>query len=389
MTRIAATWLADPALRAVTGMLTGAGHRALLVGGCVRNALLDQPISDIDIATDALPDRVGELAARAGLKPVPTGIDHGTVTVISGGRPFEVTTFRRDVETDGRRAVVAFTDRLQDDAERRDFTMNALYAQPDGTVLDPVDGLPDLVARRLRFVGRPEDRIREDYLRILRFFRFHAWYGAPGAADRDGLRACARLAGGLVQISKERIGAEMKKLLAAPDPAEAVALMRDADVLARVLPGTSGDLGDLLTVEAEQGVSPAWPRRLAFLRADDPADALRLSRAEAKTQAALREALNAEWSLAEAGYRLPDLAEDYALIRAARGQALPTDWRAQLRHAAGAALPVSAADLAPGLQGSGLGRGLKAAEAAWIASRFAAGKDKLIALARAAGAGQG
>ena len=172
--RVAGEWIENTATQAVCAALTSAGWQALFVGGCVRNAALGLAVNDIDIATDAVPETVTILAENAGFKVVPTGIDHGTVTVIAGGMPHEVTTFRRDIETDGRRAVVAFTAALHDDAARRDFTMNALYARPDGTVVDPLGGLDDLLRRRLRFVGHPEDRIREDYLRILRFFRFTA-----------------------------------------------------------------------------------------------------------------------------------------------------------------------------------------------------------------------
>ena len=168
---------AHPPLRRVLAALAPA--RALIVGGAVRNGLLGEAVEDIDIATDALPERVIALAGAAGLRTVPTGIAHGTVTVIADGEGFEVTTFRRDVATDGRRAVVAFSDRIEDDAARRDFTMNALYADTEGRVIDPVGGLPDLAARRLRFVGDPDRRIAEDYLRILRFFRFHAHHGRP------------------------------------------------------------------------------------------------------------------------------------------------------------------------------------------------------------------
>ena len=233
-----APWLEDPVTRAVCRALTGPGHQALFVGGCVRNALLGRPVADIDIATDATPEEVTALAGAAGLHPVPTGIEHGTVTVVAEGRPFEVTTFRRDVETFGRRAVVAYTRDIAEDAARRDFTMNALYAGPDGTVVDPLGGLPDLLARRVRFVGDPAARIAEDYLRILRFFRIHAWYGDPASGlDADGLAACAAAQGGLARLSRERVGAETAKLLAAADPAPAVAAMAAAGILARVLPG--------------------------------------------------------------------------------------------------------------------------------------------------------
>lgn len=376
MTRLPAPLLHDPALIAVLDAVEAGGHRAWLVGGAVRNALLGQPVDDIDIATDAPPETVMAQAQAAGLKPVPTGIAHGTITVVSDGQGFEVTTFRRDVETDGRRAVVAFSDDMEQDAQRRDFTMNALYAARDGHVIDPVGGLPDLVARRLRFVGDPAARIREDYLRILRFFRFLAWYGRD--AQPDAVAACAALKQGLSQIAPERIGAEMRKLLAAPNPGPALLLMQETGVLAQVLPGAKASAVPAL-IAHEGDTPPAWRRRLAALRPDDPTAALRLSRDEARTQYQLQNALARDWWLAEAGYRLPPrLATDYALIRAAQGHDLPADWRDRLARAAGARLPITAADLAPHLSGPALGRGLKAAEALWIDSQFATPTPALI-----------
>ncbi|MGY9039283.1 MAG: CCA tRNA nucleotidyltransferase, partial [Rhodobacterales bacterium] len=172
-------WLVDPDAQAVCDAVKDGGHVIYFVGGCVRNALLGVADSDVDMSTNALPERVMALAARAGLKAVPTGVEHGTVTVVSGGKGFEVTTFRRDVETDGRRAVVAFSDSIIDDALRRDFTMNALYADAQGRVIDPLESLPDLRARRVRFIEDAAQRIREDYLRTLRYFRFCAWYADP------------------------------------------------------------------------------------------------------------------------------------------------------------------------------------------------------------------
>lgn len=381
--RIKADFLHDPALLLVLDAIEAGGHRALMVGGCVRNAVLGHPVSDVDIATDARPDQVMALAKAAGLRAVPTGIDHGTVTVIAGGKPFEITTFRRDVETDGRHAVVAFSDDLADDAARRDFTMNALYAQRDGSVIDPVNGWPDLRRRDLRFVGDPAQRLREDYLRILRFFRFFAWYAQT--ADPAGLAACAAAAPGLRQISAERIGAEMRKLLAAPGPAPAVAMMDQAGVLAVVLPGAdAAALARLIALEGDR--PPSWPRRLAALGGADAATALRLSRAEAKAQDAMQKALAADLSLAEAGFRLgADNGVDYALIRAARaGADLPPDWEGLITRAAASLLPISAADLMPDLSGPTLGRGLRAAETLWIVSDFTATRTDLIAAAKGA-----
>ncbi|MDO5611710.1 MAG: CCA tRNA nucleotidyltransferase [Paracoccus sp. (in: a-proteobacteria)] len=378
MTRVNAAFLHDPALIAVLDAIEGGGHRALLVGGCVRNALIGAAVSDVDIATPAPPARVMELAKAAGLRPVPTGIDHGTVTVVSGGTGFEVTTFRRDVETDGRRAVVAFSDRIEDDAARRDFTMNALYAARDGRVIDPVGGLPDLAARRLRFVGDARARIAEDYLRILRLFRFLAWYGRD--VDRDAIVACTELSAGLEKISAERIGAELRKLLAAPDPCPAVALMAQTGVLPHVLPGADPQaLPALIALEQASRTAPDWPRRLALLTADTAH--LRLSRPEAKAQDSLTKARN--WPLEETAYRLgPAMATDAALIAAARGTPLPHDWRTIIDSAA--PLPISAADLLPDLTGPALGRALSAAETAWIASGFTLPRADLIAAAKAA-----
>ena len=378
--------LAEPRLRRVLDALTARGHRALIVGGAVRNALLGVAVDDVDIATDARPEQVMELAAAAGLKAVPTGIDHGTVTLVADGRGFEVTTFRRDVESHGRHATVAFGDDLAEDAARRDFTVNALYATPQGEVLDPVNGLPDLAARRIRFVGAAETRIREDYLRILRFFRFHAWYGAPGAADAEALAACAAEQAGLSRLSRERVGAELLKLLAAPDTVEAISMMEKTGVLARILPGAGiSHLPALLDAERSAGASPDPIRRLAVLGGDpfDRADRLRLSRAEAKRLAVLSDA-GPDLSLNEAGYRHgPALARDAALVAAARGLSLPADWQDRIDHAAQASLPVRAADLAP-LTGPALGQALRAAEAAWIGSGFAMPAPGLIDAGRLA-----
>ncbi|MTH76745.1 CCA tRNA nucleotidyltransferase [Paracoccus aestuariivivens] len=381
MTRISASFLNDSGLRQVLAALTDAGHQALIVGGAVRNSLLDEPVSDIDIATSALPDETRRLTEAAGLRAVPTGIEHGTITVVANGHGYEVTTFRRDVETDGRRAVVAFSDCIDEDARRRDFTMNALYADWTGKVFDPVGGLPDLAARRLRFVGEPRARITEDYLRILRFYRFHAWYGAKGAADPAALAACADLASGLDGISAERIGAEMRKLLAAPDPAESVALMQQAGILARILPGADGrDLPALIAAEAACGQLAAWPCRLALLGADDAVSKLRLSRDEATQQKKLAEAL--ALPLAEAAYRHgARIAESAALILHARGIPLCPDWQQRIERATEARLPLTARDLMPDLNGPALGEALRRAENAYIANDFTLTRDQLLQIA--------
>ena len=376
--RIGGDWLDHPGTQALMQAIESAGHTALLVGGCVRNALLGEPVSDIDIATDATPETVSNIAERAGFKPVPTGIDHGTVTVIAHGKPHEVTTFRRDVETDGRRAVVAFSTDIAEDAQRRDFTMNALYADRRGTVIDPLNGLPDLQARHVRFVGDPETRIREDHLRILRFFRFHAAYGDPdGGIDPEGLAACAAFSAGLETISRERIYAEVKKLLAARDPAPAVAAMSQAGVLACVLPGADPRvLAPLVHLDASE--PPRWLRRLAVLGGDTTD--LRLSKAEARDLAALRDAVGSTDTPAALGWRLGKVLGSDALLARAASLGMPplAEAEAEVQRGANARFPVTAADLMPALQGEALGARLKQLETRWLASDLTLGKDELL-----------
>ena len=381
--KLQADWMAHPGTVAICTTLTEAGHQALFVGGCVRNGLIGHPADDIDLATDAVPERVMALAEAAGLHAVPTGFDHGTVTIVADGRPHEVTTFRKDVETHGRHATVAFSTDIHDDAARRDFTMNALYATPGGTVLDPMgEGLDDLAARRLRFIGSAEDRIREDYLRILRFFRFHAWYADPSnGLDADGLAACAALSGGIETLSKERIGAEMTKLLSASDPGPALAAMMQSGVLPCVLLGADPRaLPILIAIETAQSVSPDPMRRLASLGGEEPTDVLRLSKRDARHVALLRDRMGSAEGPGELGYRHGyETARDILLLRAAIFEQ-PFDQR-QLETAtrgAEAQFPIAAADLMPALSGPALGEKLAELETRWIASDFTLDRAALL-----------
>lgn len=253
------------------------GFAARAVGGAVRNALLGLPVTDIDIATTARPDEVVAAAGAAGLKAVPTGIAHGTVTVISAGSAYEVTTLRKDVETHGRHATVAFTDDWTADARRRDFTLNALYCSAGGEVFDPLSGYADLVARRVRFIGDAGERIREDYLRILRFFRLTAAYG-QGPPDRPGLDACVRERAGLAVLSGERMREEMLRLLAAPRGPALIGAMLDYGLLPEVLglAPRPGLLARLARLQAALGLAPDAVLRLAALAVEVPEDAERL-----------------------------------------------------------------------------------------------------------------
>lgn len=382
--RLEAEWLRAPDSARVMALLHEGGQGAWFVGGCVRNALIGAPVEDIDIATDARPERVLALAEAAGIKAVATGLEHGTVTLVIDHRPFEITTLRRDVATDGRHATVAFTDRIDEDAARRDFTINALYATADGTLLDPTgQGLADLAARRLRFIGSPQERITEDYLRILRFFRFHAWYADPiGGIDAEGLAACAELADGVELLSRERIGAEMKKLLSAPDCAPALATMAHAGVLTRILPGADpAPLTRLVALEQASAAPPDAIRRLAALGGQEPALNLRLSRADARRLELLRAGLEGlEGPGALAHTHGVEAAWDIIRLRAALFETLiPPQTQAQIARGAAAVFPVTPADLMPRLQGAALGQALKRLEADWIASDFTLGREALLA----------
>ena len=375
-------WLIDPNARAVCRAIGLGGHQVLYVGGCVRNALLGLPDSDVDISTDALPEVVMQLAQDAGLKALPTGIDHGTITVVAGGEPFEVTTFRRDVATDGRRAVVAFSDDIVDDARRRDFTMNALYATPEGRLIDPLCGLSDLMARQIRFIEDPTARIQEDYLRILRFFRFFAWYGQNDHGfDAEALDAITRNIAGLETLSVERVGQEMRKLLAAPDPTFALAGMRSTGVLQAILPGADETWVVMVTdFEEILGLKRDWIRRLAALGGSEVETALRLSKVEARAYNLSREVAFGAMPVAEAAYRHgPTIAQTAVMLRAAMAEQMPDAAELDvISSATTARFPVNAADLMPTLQGQALGQKLAALEQIWIDSGFALKKSELL-----------
>lgn len=373
-------WLQHPATQRVCATLTAQGAAAYFVGGCVRNALMGVPVADIDLATDATPEEVLELAKAAGIKAIPTGIDHGTVTLVEGHIPHEVTTFRRDVATDGRRAVVAFSKDIAEDAARRDFTMNALYARPDGALVDPLKGLLDLEHRRVRFIGNAGDRIREDHLRTLRYFRFHAWYGNHDAGfDPEALAAIAENLEGLTKLSKERITSELLKLLAAQDPAPSVAIMRQTGVLGQILPGADDRaLAILIHLEGERSPDPVC--RLSTLGGSNLQEHLRLSKQQARRHDLLRQCAEGSAGAAEIAYRHDaDTAYNALVLRAALlEQPLAKDVEQDIALGSDSCFPVSAQDLMPDLSGSALGTTLKQLEATWIASGFALGRDELL-----------
>ncbi len=382
-------WMRAPETRAVIDALRTENEPVRFVGGSVRDAVLGRPVTDVDLATPAPPEAVMARLKAAGIRAIPTGIDHGTVSAVVGERRFEITTLRRDVETDGRRARVAFTDDWAEDAARRDFTINALYCDPDGTLYDPVGGLDDLRARRVRFVGEAEARIREDVLRLLRFFRFYAAYGRP-PPDAEALAACRKMASALPRLSGERVAAELLRLFAAPDPVEAAALMEETGACAQVLPeaGPARALAPLVAAERAVDAAPEALRRLACLLRAGGGGAEAAARAAARLRfsKAMRERLCAlvapaipvKADLDEAGLRRAlyragaETVRDLALLAWAetpeRGPAFAAlieaakDWRAP-------AFPLRGADaLAAGAKpGPELGRLLAAIEDDWVA----------------------
>ncbi len=387
-----APWLEHANTRAVLAALESGGFQARIVGGAVRNALLGRAVKDIDIATTALPEDVLRLAKAAGLGAVATGLTHGTVTVVAHHQPFEVTTLRRDVETFGRHARVTFTTDWTEDAQRRDFTLNALYCDAAGTLHDPLGGYPDLVARRVRFIGEARDRIREDFLRILRFFRFAAEYSS-GPPDPEGVRACIELASGISQLSAERIRAELLRLLGAARAVETVGVMAKAHLLDGLIgsPGDIGLLSRLAAIEAEGGRDPDPLLRLAALAGQQPgrplmmlAARLRLSNAEGERLARLAlpdpafDPANAEPDARAFLYRFGiEAFRDGVLLAWARSSAAPDSapWRDRFTLPDRwkiPTLPVRGSDLLDrGLaEGPAIGRVVRAFEDWWISEDF-------------------
>ncbi len=393
-------WMTANETVAVMAALGADGAPARFVGGCVRDAILGRAVHDIDIATETPPETVMNRLRAANIKAVPTGIDHGTITAVTPARHFEITTLRHDVETFGRHARVAFTDDWAADAERRDFTMNALFCDHDGTLYDPTGGLDDLRAGRVRFVGEATARITEDVLRLLRFFRFHAWYG-KGAPDDDALAACRAMADKLPTLSAERVWAELRRILLAPDPAAALDLMADNGVLDHVLPEARSRprLARLCALEARLGLdADAILRLIAVIAIDgkaapDLARRLRMSNKEnARVAANLDQAEAVAPGLDDRASRRAlyalgaDLFRDRVLIGWAEDgddDAWPDAWRASAAWRR-PVFPLKGADaIALGIpKGPAIGGALSRVEDWWIDADFR--PDRAACLARLA-----
>jgi poly(A) polymerase len=399
-----ADWLKHGQVSRLLARLDRDGEEARVVGGAVRNALMGLPVREIDVATTAVPEAVVRRAEAAGFKAVATGIEHGTVTVIIDGQPFEVTTLRQDVETFGRKAKVVFGRDWKVDAERRDFTMNALSVSADGTVYDYVGGLADITARRMRFIGEPEKRIAEDYLRILRFFRFHAQF-CEGAPDPAALLACIRARAGLESLSRERVRMELLKLFIAPRAAPTLAVMAECGILGTALGGVPfiASFENMAKIEAAVGVEPDAVRRLGALGVSVAEDAERLSHRLrlANDEAERLAALESWWRVSPAAgepaarallYRLgPQSFADRVMLAWARSPdgaaddswrrlaSLPQRWQAP-------DFPLKSADfIRRGVSaGPFLGAALRAAKNAWIETDFPADPAVIEAIAEKA-----
>ncbi len=399
MSRLTAELLDDAGAKEIFTAFPNGAIR--FVGGCVRNALLGEPIRDIDLATQLEPQDSMAALKAAKIRYIETGIEHGTVTAILDGQPYEITSLRRDVATDGRRATVAYTPDWAEDAQRRDFTVNALYADLDGRIYDPTgQGVEDIKTRRFRFIGEAKDRIAEDYLRILRYFRFMAWYAPDAKFDAAALAACRDGKGGLKSLSAERVWSEIKTLLCAPRPHRVVNIMLQQDILETLLPEASNaeGLSLIMQLESREAITPDPYLRLMAMAARQPlpiallAKRLKMSK---KESARLR-----QW--ADDGTPLdPDTGErekrqaiykagnqvviDRARLRAA-GEPDPVLSARWMRLAELAAdwtppqFPISGKDLkAAGVTpGEDMGRKLKALEALWVRSGFTADKPKLM-----------
>lgn len=392
-------WLSSKAVAAIFAALPKDSTR--FVGGCVRNALMGVEVGDIDLATQLEPNDVAAALKAANIRYVPTGIEHGTLTAVVDGHPYEITSLRKDVETDGRRAVVAFTQDWAEDAQRRDLTINALYADIDGHVFDPTgQGLEDLTAMKFRFVGNAEDRVKEDYLRILRFFRFLAWYGGKGKVDAQALKACRENRKGLKKLSAERVWSELKKMLLARDPSRAVGIMLTNEILDTLLPEASNadGLTRMVALEQREAIDPDPLLRLMAMSAREPLQmALLCKRLKMSTKETTRLRSWADSSAAldphadeREKLKAIYLAGKQVVIDRARLRAAGEDdalmssrWMSLADLAMGwtpPEFPISGKDMkAAGVEpGPQMGKMLEALKALWVRSGFTADREKLL-----------
>ena len=376
-------WLRNPSAQKLSKLYKNFGYQVLFVGGCVRNTILKMPVTDIDLATDAQPEEIIKIAKENNIRFVPTGLAHGTITLIIDNKNYQITTFRTDFDHDGRYAKVEFTESLLLDASRRDLTINALYCNHVGEVIDPLNGLDDIKKQKIKFIGNPNERIKEDNLRILRFFRFQAIYGNKNLEiDSIALEACHNHKSKLAALSKERITSELRKILSAPNPLEVIIKMNETGVLNELFQNVSIDsLEAYLKTEEKFKININWLGRLLSLQVTQEEESLKLTRCEFKFLKQTKSAIENQIHVLEFSYyNGVENGKIYSILQNFRHNIiLSKNLLNQINSLATKKFPITAKDLMPEISGKKLGEALRSLEDRWIKSNFTLSKKELLA----------
>ena len=376
-------WLRNPSAQKLSKLYKSFGYQVLFVGGCVRNTILKMPVTDIDLATDAQPEEIIKIAKENNIRFVPTGLAHGTITLIIDNKNYQITTFRTDFDHDGRYAKVEFTESLLLDASRRDLTINALYCNHVGEVIDPLNGLDDIKKQKIKFIGNPNERIKEDNLRILRFFRFQAIYGNKNLEiDSIALEACHNHKSKLAALSKERITGELRKILSAPNPLEVIIKMNETGVLNELFQNVSIDsLEAYLKTEEKFKININWLGRLLSLQVTQEEESLKLTRCEFKFLKQTKSAIENQIHVLEFSYyNGVENGKIYSILQNFRHNIiLSKNLLNQINSLATKKFPITAKDLMPEISGKKLGEALRSLEDRWIKSNFTLSKKDLLA----------
>lgn len=376
-------WLRNPSAQKLSKLYKSFGYQVLFVGGCVRNTILKMPVTDIDLATDAQPEEIIKIAKENNIRFVPTGLAHGTITLIIDNKNYQITTFRTDFDHDGRYAKVEFTESLLLDASRRDLTINALYCNHVGEVIDPLNGLDDIKKQKIKFIGNPNERIKEDNLRILRFFRFQAIYGNKNLEiDSIALEACHNHKSKLAALSKERITSELRKILSAPNPLEVIIKMNETGVLNELFQKVSIDsLEAYLKTEEKFKININWLGRLLSLQVTQEEESLKLTRCEFKFLKQTKSAIENQIHVLEFSYyNGVENGKIYSILQNFRHNIiLSKNLLNQINSLATKKFPITAKDLMPEISGKKLGEALRSLEDRWIKSNFTLSKKDLLA----------
>ena len=376
-------WLRNPSAQKLSKLYKNFGYQVLFVGGCVRNTILKMPVTDIDLATDAQPEEIIKIAKENNIRFVPTGLAHGTITLIIDNKNYQITTFRTDFDHDGRYAKVEFTESLLLDASRRDLTINALYCNHVGEVIDPLNGLDDIKKQKIKFIGNPNERIKEDNLRILRFFRFQAIYGNKNLEiDSIALEACHNHKSKLAALSKERITSELRKILSAPNPLEVIIKMNETGVLNELFQKVSIDsLEAYLKTEEKFKININWLGRFLSLQVTQEEESLKLTRCEFKFLKQTKSAIENQIHVLEFSYyNGVENGKIYSILQNFRHNIiLSKNLLNQINSLATKKFPITAKDLMPEIRGKKLGEALRSLEDRWIKSNFTLSKKDLLA----------